>query len=105
MSQTFLRTSLQQIPAFKATGLGDLSSYFLKIAASSISPSLTAIFNLIISSGIFPDLWKTAQVWRPHKDGSLFDKSNYRPISVLARDYKGETSNPSYWPYSHRNPS
>ena len=84
ISENFVRTSLQQLSTNKATGLDDLSSYFLKIAASSISPSLTAIFNLSISSGVFPDLWKTAKVSPLHKDGSLFDRSNYRPISVLA---------------------
>ena len=26
-------------------------------------------------------------------------------VSIEARDYEGERSNPSYWPYSHRNPS
>ena len=45
---------------------------------------MTAIFNLSISSGVFPDLWKIAKVSPLHKDGSLFDRSNYRPISVLA---------------------
>ena len=82
--ENFVRASLQQLSTSKATGLNDLSSYFLKKAASSISPSLTAIFNLSISSGVFPDLWKTAKVSPLHKDGSLFDRSNYRPISVLA---------------------
>ena len=84
ISENFVRTSLQQLSTSKATGLDDLSSYFLKTAASSSSPSLTAIFNLSISSGVFPDLWKTAKVSPLHKDGSLFDRSNYRPISVLA---------------------
>ena len=60
ISENFVRTSLQQLSTNKATGLDDLSSYFLKIATSSISPSLTAIFNLSISSGVLPDLWKTA---------------------------------------------
>ena len=49
-----------------------------------MSPSLTALFNLSISSDVFPDLWKTAKVFPLHKDGSLFERSNYRPISVLA---------------------
>ena len=84
ISENFVRTSLQQLSTNKATGLDDLSSYFLKIAASSISRSLTAIFNLSISSGVFPDLWKISKVSPLHKDGSLFDRSNYRPISVLA---------------------
>ena len=84
ISENFVRTSLQQLSTSKATGLDDLSSFFLKIAAPAISPSLTAVFNLSISSGVFPDLWKTAKVSPLHKDGSLFDRSNYRPISVLA---------------------
>ena len=46
--------------------------------------SLTTIFNLILSSGSFPDLWKKAKVSPLFKDGSPFDRSNYRPISVLA---------------------
>ena len=60
ISENFVRTSLQQLSTSKATGLDDLSSYFLKTAASSISPSLTVVFNLSISPGVFPDLWKTA---------------------------------------------
>ena len=84
-SEIFGRTSLQQLSTSKATGLDDLSSYFLKTAASSISPSLTAIFNLSISSDVFPTFGKLLSKVSPlHKDGSLFDRSNYRPISVLA---------------------
>ena len=45
---------------------------------------MTAFFNLSISSGPFSDLGKTAKVSPLHKDGSFFDRSNYRPISVLA---------------------
>jgi len=44
---------------------------------------LTATSNLSISSGIFADLWKIAKVSPLRKDDSLFDRSNYRPISVL----------------------
>ena len=41
-------------------------------------------FNLSLSSGSFPDLWKKARVSPLFKEGSLFDRSNYRLISVLA---------------------
>ena len=83
ISENFVRSSLQQLSTRKATGLDILSSYFLKTAAPFISPSFTAVFNLSISSGVFPDLCKTAKVSPLHKDGSLFDQSNYRPIPVL----------------------
>ena len=82
--EDFFRTSLQQLSTGKASGLDDLRSCFLKTAVLSISSSLTAIFNLFnLFSGIFPDLWKIAKVSPLDKDGSLFDRSNYRPISVL----------------------
>ena len=84
LRKIFFRTSLQQLSTGKASGLDDLRSCFLKTAVLSISSSLTAIFNLFnLFSGIFPDLWKIAKVSPLHKDGSLFDRSNYRPISVL----------------------
>ena len=41
-------------------------------------------FNLSLSSGSFADLWKKAKVSPLFKEGSLFDRSGYRPISVLA---------------------
>ena len=54
------------------------------MSAPSIASSLTTVFNLSLSSGSFPDLWKKAKVSPLFKEGSLFDRSNYRPISVLA---------------------
>ena len=75
---------LRHLPTGKAVGLDGLSGYFLKLSAPSIASSLTTVFNLSLSSGSFPDLWKKAKVSPLFKEGSLFDRSNYRPISVLA---------------------
>ena len=58
ISENFVRTSLQRLSTGKATGLDKLSGYFLKTAASYIFPPSSAIFNLSISSGIFPDFGK-----------------------------------------------
>ena len=58
------------------------------MSAPSIASSLTTIFNLSLSSGSFPDLWKKAKVSPLLKEGSLFDRSNYRPISVLSILFK-----------------
>ena len=53
------------------------------MSAPSIASSLTTVFNLSLSSGSFPDLWKKAKVSTLLKESSLFDRSNYRPISVF----------------------
>jgi hypothetical protein len=45
---------------------------------------MTKIYNLSINSASFPDLWKISKVSPLFKSGSLFDRSNFLPISVLA---------------------
>ena len=41
------------------------------------------MFNLCLSLGKFPEIWKMARVTPIYKDGSRNEISNYRPISVL----------------------
>ena len=84
ITSVFVLNSLRHQPTGKAVGLDGLSGYFLKLSAPSIASSLTTIFNLSLSLGSFLGLWKKAKVSPIFKDGSLFDRSNYRPISVLA---------------------
>jgi hypothetical protein len=55
----------------------------LKIVANIIAPSLTYIFNLSLSTGIFIDDWKNARVNSIYKEGSRRNMGNYRPISIL----------------------
>ena len=47
----------------------------------TLSPKL--IFNNISSTGVFPELWRLANVSPIHKKGSKQLLSNYRPISLL----------------------
>ncbi len=65
-------------------GLDGISSYILKIAGSVISKGLAKIFNISISTGIFPDSWKTAKVAPIFKEGNKSEMGNYRPISILS---------------------
>ena len=84
ITSVFVLDSLGHLPAGKAVDLDGLGRHFLKLLAPSIASSLKTIFNLSLSLGYFPDLWKKAKVSPLFKDGSLFDRSNYRPVSVLA---------------------
>jgi len=67
----------------KATGLDGYQSKLLKICAQSISPSLTYLYNMSLSTGDIPDDWKRARVSAVFKKGSKLMTGNYRPISVL----------------------
>ncbi|CAB4022001.1 Hypothetical predicted protein, partial [Paramuricea clavata] len=59
--ESFVRNSFNHLPETKAAGLDRIGGYFLKIAATAISPALTKIYNLSINSASFPDLWKIAK--------------------------------------------
>ena len=52
--------------------------------AEAIAPTLTAIFNASIDTGIFPDDFKIAIILPIHKFGRKTNCDNYRPISVLS---------------------
>ena len=62
---------------------GNIPTRVLKIAAASCTPFLTSCFNECIASGTFPDKLKLADIIPSFKKGSLTDKVNYRPISLL----------------------
>ena len=75
--------AMNKFKTSKSFGLDLISSYFLKLGMPIFASSLSQIFNLSMSRGIFPDSWKIARVAPAHKKGPADDQSNYRPISVL----------------------
>ena len=57
---------------------------FLKLASVVVAPILTKIFNLCFTQGVFPCLFKRAEIIPIFKNGSKTLVSNYRPISLLS---------------------
>ena len=55
------------MPTKKAVGIDGISCKSLKAAAPEIVQSVTKIINKSFTSGIFPDVWKTAKVTPVHK--------------------------------------
>ena len=54
-----------------------------KLSADIISYPISDIFNCILSTGIYPDILKTACVTPIFKSGDSYNVKNYRPISGL----------------------
>ena len=74
---------LKSLRVNKGAGLDNIPPRLLKAAADIIAPSLTYIFNLSLSKGVFPQDFKVAKVTPLFKSGSRDQVGNYRPISVL----------------------
>ena len=78
-----VRLLLTTMNANKASGPDNLPGTLLKECAAELAPSLTLLFNLSLSSGHIPNLWKTANVTPVFKKGDKHSCKNYRPISLL----------------------
>ena len=62
---------------------GSLPVRILKLSVDLYVDKLTDCFNKALNSSSFPDELKLADIVPIHKKGSKFDKSNYRPVSLL----------------------
>jgi len=69
----------------KVSGPDGVSSRMLKATAHPITPSLTKLFNISITTGKIPGKWKlSAVVPIPKTPGGSSDPREYRPISLLS---------------------
>ena len=67
----------------KATGSDGISGHMLLLCDDSATLPLKIIFNNILLSSIYPDMWKHANVTPIFKKGDKQLIKNYRPISLL----------------------
>ena len=75
---------LKHLPVSKATADPLLSNRTLRECAPCISSSITYLFNLSLSTNVFPSEWKQAIVTPLFKQrGNSSNPSNYRPVSLL----------------------
>ena len=67
----------------KAHGSDDISSKMIKLCGNHLAKPLQIIFQNILDTGRFPELWKLANVIPVHKKKDKQIVENYRPISLL----------------------
>lgn len=74
---------LLSLDTTKASGPDGLSARMLKFTATSITPSVTKLFNLSISKCQVPKMWKSSAIVPIPKASDVSAPSNYWPISLL----------------------
>lgn len=75
---------IQGVSNKKSSGLDGITSHILKLSLPYIVESLTYIYNICISKGIFPQDLKHAKIIPIPKSKDLTDLNNFRPISILS---------------------
>ncbi len=79
---------MSSLKSNKATDCDNIPSELLTIGAFVLCEPLRYLVNVSIGTSVFPDSLKTAEVSPVYKNGSILNKKNYRPISVLPSDLK-----------------
>ena len=74
---------IQNLPNKKSSGHDDIDNVLLKEISSGLITVLENLFNESLQTGIFPDIFKLAEVVPLHKGKEKNQQNNYRPISLL----------------------
>jgi hypothetical protein len=78
-----VRWAIRRLKSTKSVGPDDICSFIIKGCSEIFVPVLKHMFNLSLSNGVFPSLWKEEAVVRIFKKGSCAVMTNYRHISLL----------------------
>lgn len=74
---------VQNLKSNKSAGFDDIHPSVVKSVIMFIAQPLSKIFNISLSTGLFPDSLKVAKVVPKFKNDDKKLMSNYRPISIL----------------------
>ena len=83
ITQSSIIAIISKLNSKKAHGADNISIPMLKLCAAEASVPLKIIFEKSLQCGIFPILWKKANVQPVHKKDRKQTKTQYRPISLL----------------------
>lgn len=79
-----IRNIILQLNNTSSVGEDNIPIKLIKYVVNEISGPLEYIVNLMLSTGIFPDRLKIAEIKPVYKKGPTSDISNYRPIALLS---------------------
>ena len=84
IKQEEIKNAIINLKNTNSSGYDEITSKFVKLSSPLIIPALEKLFNLSLSSGIYPSNLKLAKVLPIYKKGDSKSLNNYRPISILS---------------------
>jgi hypothetical protein len=67
----------------KSYGFDQIDTYIIKLIKPSITPALTHIVNLSLTTQKFPTNWKKSKIIPLHKKEDQLNPKNYRPVAII----------------------
>jgi hypothetical protein len=83
-SEDDIELAFRSLDINKGPGPDGIATSILTHLADVLKVPLTLLFNLSLSSGVFPKIWKESHVVPLFKNGDRRDISCYRGISILS---------------------
>ena len=77
-----LQDKIKTLQPKKACGVDGILNEMIKYTDNKFQLAILKLFNIILSSGIFPNIWNQGLITPIHKSGDKFDPNNYRGICV-----------------------
>ncbi len=77
-----LTNKLKSQKCRKSCGPDSILGEMLKHSTPALQTAVLRLFNLVLSSGCFPDIWSQGLITPIHKSGDKSDPNNYRGICV-----------------------
>ena len=74
---------LNKLPSKNSSGHDNISNLLLKRLKKIVIPIMCKLCNASLSSGVFPEIMKLAEVVPLYKGKNPHEECNYRPISLL----------------------
>ena len=68
----------------KATGFDNIMNEYLITGKTLLLPILCKLFNNILDTGNFPEIWVKSVIVPVYKKGDVDEPSNYRGISLVS---------------------
>ena len=83
ISEDKILNVIRSLNSNKAHGWDEVSVRMINLSDAALILPLEIIFSNCLRQGVFPEIWKHANVVPVHKKNEKNIKGNYRPISLL----------------------